>query len=82
VRRTVTRRAAGAGAAIPVRPTASAQRPDHLKTERLRPVTDRVIHWTRQQLALGADIDFVAWCFDVDVEALADLVRPEVGVAA
>lgn len=80
--RTITRRAAGSGAAIPARPTASASRPDDLKTERLRPVTDRVIRWTRQQLALGADIDFVAWCFEVDVEALAERVRPDVRVAA
>ena len=68
--------------AIPRRPTASAARPDHLKTERLRPVTDRVVHWSRQQLALGADLDFVAWCFDVDVEVLAQRVRPPVAVAA
>ena len=68
--------------AIPRRPTASAARPDHLKTERLRPVTDRVVRWSRQQLALGADLDFVAWCFDVDVEVLAHRVRPAVAVAA
>jgi len=68
--------------AIPRRPTASAARPDPLKTERLRPVTDRVIRWTRQQLALGADVDFVAWCFDVDAEVLARRVRPVQAVAA
>lgn len=68
--------------AIPRRPTASAARPDPLKTERLRPVTDRVVRWSRQQLALGADLDFVAWCFDVDVEVLAQRVRPPVAVAA
>jgi len=68
--------------AIPRRPTASAARPDPLKTERLRPVTDRVIRWTRQQLALGADVDFVAWCFDVDAEVLAQRVRPVQAVAA
>jgi len=65
-----------------IRPTASAARPDALKTERLRPVTDRVIRWTRQQLALGADVDFVAWCFDVDAEVLAQRVRPVQAVAA
>jgi hypothetical protein len=68
--------------AIPRRATASAARPDPLKTERLRPVTDRVIRWTRQQLALGADVDFVAWCFDVDAEVLAQRVRPVQAVAA
>lgn len=68
--------------AIPRRPTASAARPDPLKTERLRPVTDRVVRWSRQQLALGADLDFVAWCFDVDVEVLGHRVRPAVAVAA
>jgi hypothetical protein len=68
--------------AIPRRPTASAARPDPLKTERLRPVTDRLIRWTRQQLALGADVDFVAWCFDVDAEVLAQRMRPVQAVAA
>jgi len=68
--------------AIPRRPTASAARPDPLKTERLKPVTDPVIRWARQQLALGADVDFVAWCFDVDVEVLAQRVRPVQAVAA
>jgi hypothetical protein len=68
--------------AIPRRPTASAARPDPLKTERLKPVTDQVIRWARQQLAKGADVDFVAWCFDVDVEVLAQRVRPVQAVAA
>jgi len=63
-------------------PTASAARPDCLKTERYRPVTDRVIWWARQQMALGADVDFLAWCFDVDVEVLAERVRPVQAVAA
>lgn len=68
--RTVTRIGAAAGAAIPVRP-GPRQAPRSQVTERLKPVTDRVIEWTRQQLALGADVDFVAWCFSVDVEVLA-----------
>lgn len=59
-----------------------AARPRPASVERLRPVTDRVIRWTRQQLALGADLDFVAWCFGVDAEALAAGVRPRVAVAA
>lgn len=68
--RSVTRIGAGSGAAIPVRPAARASARSQV-AERLRPVTDRVIRWTEQQLALGADVDFVAWCFGVDVEALA-----------
>lgn len=68
--RSVTRIGAGSGAAIPVRP-ASRQGARSQVAERLKPVTDRVIRWTRQQLALGADVDFIAWCFSVDVEALA-----------
>lgn len=67
--RSVTRIGAGSGAAIPVRPARSGARSQI--TERLKPITDRVIRWTQQQLALGADVDFIAWCFSVDVEALA-----------
>lgn len=68
--RSVTRIGAGSGAAIPVRP-ATRQGARSQITERLKPVTDRVIRWTQQQLAQGADVDFIAWCFSVDVEALA-----------
>lgn len=68
--RSITRIGAGSGAAIPVRP-GPRQAARSEVAERLKPVTDRVIRWTRQQLALGADVDFIAWCFSVDVEALA-----------
>lgn len=43
---------------------------------RLKPVNDRIIRWTRQQLSLGADLAFVADCFDVDAEALRQAVEP------
>lgn len=49
---------------------------------RMKAVTANIVRWTRQQLALGADLDFVADCFGVDVDALADAVRPESAVAA
>jgi hypothetical protein len=52
------------------------------KVERLRPITDRIVRWTSQQLALGADLDFVAWCFDVPVDSLAAALRPQQAVAA
>ncbi len=68
--RSITRIGAGSGASIPVRPSTRPVARSQV-AERLRPVTERVIRWTRQQLALGADVDFVAWCFGVDVEALA-----------
>jgi hypothetical protein len=86
---TPQRKASGSEAAasaelrtVSPRPTASAARPDCLKTGRLKPVTDRVIRWARQQMALGADVDFLAWCFNVDVEVLAERVRPVQAVAA
>lgn len=48
---------------------------------RLKPLNARIVGWTRQQLALGADLEFVADCFGVDHEALAAAVRP-IGMAA
>lgn len=69
--RCVTRIGAGSGAAIPVR-MSSRDRARSEVTERLKPITDRVIRLAHQQLELGADLDFIAWCFSVDVEALAD----------
>lgn len=44
---------------------------------RLRPLTEGVVRWARQQVARGADLAFVAWCFDVDAEALADALKAE-----
>jgi hypothetical protein len=52
------------------------------KVERLKPITDRIVRWASQQLALGADLDFVAWCFDVPADSLADALRPQRAVAA
>lgn len=61
----------------PVRPT-----PPPARVQRLNPVKASVVRWARQQLALGAAMDFLAWCFDVDVDDLAAAVRPEQAVAA
>lgn len=63
--------------ANPVRPT-----PPPARVLRLNPVKPSVVRWARQQLALGAAMDFLAWCFDVDVDDLAAAVRPEQAVAA
>lgn len=61
----------------PVRPA-----PTPARVRRLNPVKASVVRWARQQLALGAAMDFIAWCFDVDVDDLAAAVRPEQAVAA
>lgn len=66
-------------AANAVRPVASAAAPR--AAMRLKPLNARIVVWTRQQLALGADLEFVADCFGVDHEALAAAVRP-MGMAA
>lgn len=63
--------------ANPVRPT-----PPPARVQRLNPVKPSVVRWARQQLALGAAMDFLAWCFNVDVDDLAAAVRPEQAVAA
>jgi hypothetical protein len=63
--------------ANPVRPT-----PPPARVQRLTTVKPSVVRWARQQLALGAAMDFLAWCFDVDVDDLAAAVRPEQAVAA
>lgn len=42
----------------------------------LKPVTDRILNWCRPQLARGASVDFLAFCFNVDVEALAGRLEP------
>lgn len=42
----------------------------------LKPVTDRILKWCRPQLARGASVDWLAWCFDVDVDALAARLEP------
>lgn len=52
------------------------------RVQQAKAITADIVRWTRQQLALGADLDFVADCFGVDVDALADAVRPESAVAA
>ncbi len=46
-----------------------------------RPVSARVIQMARRQIEKGADVAFVADCFDVDPSALAQALAPE-GVAA
>ena len=62
----------GSVAANPVR----ARKPDWEVT-RLKPLTQGVIRWARQQVDRGADLAFVAWCFEVDAEALADALKAE-----
>ena len=42
--------------------------------ERLKPVTARIARWARAQLALGADLMFVAWCFGVHPDAVVDAI--------
>ena len=61
-------------------PVRAASPPAHI--QRLKPVKASVVRWARQQLALGAALDFLAECFDVDVDDLAAAVRPEQAVAA
>lgn len=63
--------------ANPVRPS-----PSPARVQRVNPVKPSVVRWARQQLALGAAMTFLAWCFDVDVDDLAAAVRPEQAVAA
>lgn len=55
--------------------------PKGVRVLMLKPVTADIVRWTRQQMALGADLRFVADCFDVDERELADAVQP-MGVAA
>lgn len=57
----------------PAPPARASSRPTAAVT-RIKAVTPRIVRWTRQQLALGADLDFVADCFDVDPSALAAAV--------
>ncbi|HWW12393.1 MAG TPA: hypothetical protein VN018_07745, partial [Brevundimonas sp.] len=46
-----------------------------------RPVSDRIVELARPQVAKGADVAFVASCFEVDPRALAKALGQE-GVAA
>lgn len=46
-----------------------------------RPVSNRVVTMARRQVANGADVAFVADCFDVDPSALAQALKLE-GIAA
>jgi hypothetical protein len=50
--------------------------PPATRVVRLKPVSARIVGWTRQQLAKGADLAFVADCFDVDVNDLAHALDP------
>ena len=64
-----------------VRPV-STPTPARQTVERLKPITDRIVRWAGQQLALGADLGFIAWCFGVAADDLAEALRPERAVAA
>jgi hypothetical protein len=50
--------------------------PPTTRVVRLKPVNARILGWTRQQLAKGADLSFVADCFDVDPNDLAQALDP------
>jgi hypothetical protein len=60
----------------PVRRASSTSRVTAIK-----PVNDRIVRWASQQVANGADLDFVAECFDVDPDALRAALEP-MGIAA
>lgn len=63
-----------------VRPVSTP--PARQTVERLKPITDRIVRWAGQQLALGADLGFLAWCFGVAADDLAEALSPERAVAA
>lgn len=45
------------------------------RTTRLKPLTDNIIRWASLYAAKGVDLDFLAFCFDVDEAQLAQAVR-------
>lgn len=45
------------------------------RVQRLKPVTAKIARWAAQQLARGADVDFVAECFGVDADDLMQVIR-------
>jgi hypothetical protein len=45
------------------------------RTTRLKALSDNVIRWCSFYLASGVDLDFLAFCFDVDETQLAQAVR-------
>ena len=46
------------------------------RTIQLKPVTDRIVRWTMQQMRLGVSVDLMADLFDVDVAVLARSAGP------
>ena len=60
----------------PARVANPVRRPTPDRITQLKPVNDRIVRWTRQQVAMGADLAFVADCFDVDPAALVEALRP------
>lgn len=73
--RDLSRSAARAGEASAPRAPVRSRSPASREVQRLKPVTAPILRWARQQAALGADLDFVAWCFGVDADALADALE-------
>lgn len=55
---------------------AAPRSPSPPRTIQLKPVTDRIVRWTMQQMRLGVSVDLMADLFDVDVEVLARLAGP------
>lgn len=62
--------AAGSKPRRPGRERSRSSVPEMAGVRVLKPVSPRVVRWARQQVRLGADPAFVAWCFDVDETAL------------
>jgi len=70
----------GPVATNPVRPRPTPAR--SLAVETLKAVSDNMVRWSRIYLSRGVPIGDLAELFDVDVEALADRLKPELARAA
>ena len=70
----------GPVATNPVRPRPTPAR--SLAVETLKAVSDNLVRWSRIYLSRGVPIGDLAELFDVDVEALADRLKPELARAA
>jgi hypothetical protein len=67
-------------AANPVRSRPSPARSSAVET--LKAVSDNIVRWSRIYVSRGVPIGDLADLFDVDVEALADRLKPELARAA
>lgn len=48
----------------------------------LKPITDRIVRWTLQQVRLGVEVDLMADLFDVDADLLQQRIAPGMAAAA